>query len=161
MPSRTTRLCGTCIFDSASTLALRLELLARAEDDVEQDQQRDDDPGRHLADDEAHRGDRDEHDVHRLAQLLERDLPDRRRLLAGDLVRAVRDSRAAASAWVRPWSASVSEGGDDGRLVLREPSLRLLGRGGACGSGAVEATAPIIRGWRMPAHHPDRVISDG
>ena len=42
-PSRRTRACGTCIFDSASTLALRLELLARPEDDVEQDEQRDDD----------------------------------------------------------------------------------------------------------------------
>ena len=42
-PPRTTRVCGTCIFDSASTLALRLQLLARAEDDVEQDQQRDED----------------------------------------------------------------------------------------------------------------------
>ena len=66
----------------------RLQLLPRAEHDVEQDQQRDDDAGRHLADDEADNRDRDQHDVHRVAQLGERDRPHRRRLLAGDLVRA-------------------------------------------------------------------------
>ena len=67
----------------------RLQLLARAEHDVEEDQQRDDDAGRDLADHEAHGDDRDQHDVHRVAQLLRCHRPDRRRLLALDLVRAV------------------------------------------------------------------------
>ena len=40
-------------------------------------------------DDEAHRGDGDEHDVHRIAELLQRDRPHRGGRLAGDLVRAV------------------------------------------------------------------------
>ena len=60
----------------------RLQLLPRAEHDVEQDQQRDDDAGRDLADHEAHDRDGDEHDVHRVAQLLPRDRPERRGLLA-------------------------------------------------------------------------------
>ena len=67
----------------------RLQLLPRAEHDVEQDQQRDDDAGGDLADHEAHRDDRDQHDVHRVAQLLRRDRPHRRRLLLADLVRPV------------------------------------------------------------------------
>ena len=55
-PPRTTRVCGTCIFDSASTLALALSFLGvLTEDDVERDEQRDEDPGRHLADGEAAR----------------------------------------------------------------------------------------------------------
>ena len=67
----------------------RLQLLPRAEDDVEEDEQRDDDAGRDLADREAHRRDGDEHDVHRIAELLQRHGPHRRRLLALDRVRAV------------------------------------------------------------------------
>ncbi len=67
----------------------RLQLLPGPQHEVEQDQEADDDGGRHLADHQAHHDDRDEHDVHRLAQLDERDLPDRRGLLGGDRVRAV------------------------------------------------------------------------
>ena len=65
----------------------RLQLLTRTEHNVEEDQQRHDDPRRNLADREAHHHDRNQHDVHRIAELTERDRPHRRRLLARDLVR--------------------------------------------------------------------------
>ena len=44
----------------------RFQLLPRTEHDVEEDQQRHDDPRRNLADREAHHHDRNQHDVHRL-----------------------------------------------------------------------------------------------
>ena len=68
-PSRTTFACGTCRLRQRVDARPRLQLLPRAEHDVEQDQQRDDDAGRDLADREAHHRDRDQHDVHRVAQL--------------------------------------------------------------------------------------------
>ena len=46
----------------------------------------DDEGGGELADQQADHDDRDEHDVHRVAQLDEGDRPHRRRLLLGDLV---------------------------------------------------------------------------
>ena len=64
-----------------------LQLLPGTEDDVEEDQQPDQDPRRHLADREAHHDDRDQHDVHRIAELAQRDRPHRRRRFTGDLVR--------------------------------------------------------------------------
>ena len=66
----------------------RLQLLTRSENDIEEDEQSDDRAGRDLADREAHRHDRDQHDVHRVAQLLCRHRPQRRRLLLPDLVRS-------------------------------------------------------------------------
>ena len=137
-PSRRTRLCGTCIFDSASTLArafsswrepsTRLRITSSATKIA----------GRHLADDEAHRGDRDEHEVHRLAQLRERDRPHRRRLLAADLVRArTAASRDVASAWVRPSSASLPK-------AERTADSSCANQLAACGSGAVVATSTIL-----------------
>ena len=67
----------------------RLQLLARAEHEVEDDQECDEDSRRDLADEEACDGDADEHQVHRVAELLQGDRDDRGRHLALDLVRAV------------------------------------------------------------------------
>ena len=64
----------------------RLQLLPRAEHDVQQDQQRHDQPRRDLADREAHRHDGHQHDVHRVAQLPQRHPPDRGRRLPQDFV---------------------------------------------------------------------------
>ena len=109
----------------------RLQLLARAEHEVEDHEQRDEDRGRHLADDEAHGGDRDEHQVHRLAQLRERDRRHGRRLLAADLVGPVLRQPRRRLGLGQAELGVAAEGGEDRRLVLREPARGLrLGRGG-------------------------------
>ena len=89
VPSRTTFACGTWRFESASTLSRAFTSWRDREHEVEHDQERDDDRRRDLADREAHHDHREEHEVHRDAQLLERDLPDRRRWFGGELVRSV------------------------------------------------------------------------
>ena len=66
-----------------------LELLARSQHDVEQDQERHDQSGRELPDGQADDHDCDKHDVHRVAQLLQRDGPHRGRRLPDNLVRPV------------------------------------------------------------------------
>ena len=65
------------------------QLLAGPQHDVQHDEQAHDDGRRHLIDDQADDGDAHQHEVHRVAELLERHRPDRRRLLTGDLVRPV------------------------------------------------------------------------
>ena len=72
--------------------------------------------------------DRDQHDVHRLAQLLERDLPHRRRLLAGDLVRAVARQPVGGLGLGQALVGVGLEARPHGRLVLREPRLELAVR---------------------------------
>ena len=71
----------------------RLELLARAHDDVERHEQRDEDAGRDLPDREARDRDDRQHDVHRVRQLAERDRPQ---MLGGGSV----------VSWFGPYSAS-------------------------------------------------------
>ena len=132
-PSRSTRLCGTCIFDSASTLALALSSWREPRTTLSRMSSATmipvgTSPMTKLTAVTAMSMMR-----HRLAQLLDRDLPDRRRLLTGELVRAVARQPGRGLGLGQPVVGVGLEGGDDGCLVLREPRLRPLGRA-----------------WRMP-----------
>ena len=86
-PSRTTFACGTCRFDSASTLARAFSSCREPSTTLRRISSADHDPRGDLADREAHHHDRNQHDVHRIAELAQRDGPHRRRLLTRDLVR--------------------------------------------------------------------------
>ena len=118
-------------------------------------------PVGNLADDEAHRRDRDEHDVHRLAQLLERDLPDRRRLLGGELVRAVARQTGRGLRLGQALVGVGPEGGDDGRLVLREPRLRTFRPARWMPLGHGRGHGPMILRVPISVHHPRSVIHIG
>ena len=128
LPSRTTFACGTCMSRERVDALARLQLLARAEHEVEDDQKGDEDSGGDLADDEARDRDGDEHQVHRVAELLQGDRDDRGGHLALDLVRAVSwrasppprrtsarrrrptAARSRTSAASRPYGGGVAEG---------------------------------------------------
>ena len=69
-----------------------LQLLSSSEDDVEHDEHRHHDCCRHFTDGDADRGHGDEHQVHRIFQLQQRDRPRRRRWRRGDFVRPVASS---------------------------------------------------------------------
>ena len=88
LPSRKTFACGTCRFDRASTLA-RAFSSCRAPSTTLRTMSSATMTAVEVSPiSEAHDGDGDQHEVHRVAQLLQRHRPDRRRLLGRDLVRA-------------------------------------------------------------------------
>ena len=137
-PSRTTRACGTWRFARASMLARACSSCRVPSTRLSRMRSADDDGGGHLADHQAHHDDRDEHDVHRLAQLDERDLPDRRGLLGGDRVRPV--LRRAAS----PPRRSRAPRRGRSRARPRRPP-----RPGRAGGGPSPPTAVVAVAWSI------------
>ena len=77
------------------------------------DEQGDDDPRRRLVDREADDRDGDEHDVHRVAELTQRDDPERRRLLARDCVRPMLRQTICGLACTEPARRVRPERGSD------------------------------------------------
>ena len=73
VPSRTTCACGTCSFDSASTLARAFSSWRVPSTTLSTISSATMIAGRDLADEEAHDDDRDQHEVHRVLELAERD----------------------------------------------------------------------------------------
>ena len=113
-------------------LARALSSCRDAEHHVEEDQQRHDHAGRDLADDEAHRGDGDEHDVHRVAQLLRGHGPHRRRLLAsrshsGRSARAARPPRRRSAPMPRRTPGPRRRRRRPGRTAEAPPGPRTRG----------------------------------
>jgi len=92
-------------------------------------------------------------------QLLARDLPHRRRLLTGELVRAVARETGGGLGLGQAVVGIGFEGGGDGCLVLREPCLRVLDLASCMLLGRGRGHNPIICRVRITARHPPRVIS--
>ena len=91
VPSRITRASGTCICASASTLARAASSWRVPRPRLRSTSRSTTKRGRHLADDQAGDRDDDQHDVHRVPELAEGDLPHRGLRLLLQLVRAVAD----------------------------------------------------------------------
>ena len=132
-PSRRTRLCGTCIFDSASTLALALSSWREPRTTLSRISSAtmipvDTSPMAKLT------------AVTAMSMMFigSRSCSSATCQTDGGFSPVIsfgpwRDRRAAASVWVSPSVGVGLEGGDDGSLVLREPRLR-----------------PLARTWRLP-----------
>ena len=154
--SRITFACGICISASASTLARAVQLLTSSEHDVQGDQKSDDRRRRELRDQEAHDRDDDEHDVHRVAQLLQRHLPHGRRRFLLERVRAV---AAQSRCRFLGGQTTVEVPAQPLRDVRRRqgvPGVRLALRHG-CGRDCGRHTG-IVTSRPLPFNHSKRVI---
>ena len=116
-PSRSALTCGTCSLDRASTLALALSSCRVPSTMLNRIRPATMSPVETSPISDAHHGDADEHEVHRVAQLAQRHRPHRRRLLRDDGIGTV----------LGPGSLGLGRGQPDGRV--RPQTRRDLGRG--------------------------------